>query len=181
MVQKIETSEIWIDCACVTPTITQIHKPLHSLITHKKKVAIENSCYCNYLEGKNKKEIVVNSDMKIYNFSVFFLYFYLFIFFIFYFVFWGYFLYFLFICFPLWFCIYITFTLKKLLVHNHDWFLYVLFLLHVFLPNTSIMLSIQSNIEKWLSVHLWTKLLWVRVTFQSLKPVCKARSKACSL
>ena len=35
---KIETNEIWIDCACVTLTITQIHKPLHSLITHKQKV-----------------------------------------------------------------------------------------------------------------------------------------------
>ena len=45
-------SEIWIGCACVTPTITQIHKSLHSLITDKQKVVIEKRCYSNYLIGK---------------------------------------------------------------------------------------------------------------------------------
>ena len=174
MVQKIETSEIWIDCACVTPTITQIHKPLHSLITHKQKVVVEKSCSCNCLVGKNKKKIVVNSNMKMYKFFV--------CLFVFVFVFFLFSIFFLF-AFPLWYCIYITFTLKikKLLAYNHDWFLCVLFLLHVFLPNTSFVLSIQPSFDKWFSVHLWTKWLWARVPLKSLKPAYKAASKACSL
>ena len=87
---KIETSEFWIHCACATVTITQIDKPLHSFITQKQKVVVENTCYCNYLVGKNKKEIAVN-----YNFFEIFLILFLFVF-------------------PLWFYIYIIFTFKKI-------------------------------------------------------------------